>query len=355
MNFESKDYSFKKDADDTIIVAEIGVNHNGSVDLAKKMVDSAKNTNADIVKFQAFKSEKEISKFAHKTPYQKETTSDTGSQLEMCKALELSSGALSELKNYCDEIRMPFLCAAFDYESLDFLTEDLRVKTIKIASSEVTDIPFLKYVASKKVGIILSTGASNLTECSIAVDTLLRNGCPELVLLHCISSYPAPYKQVNLRAMKTLRKAFGLPVGFSDHTIGVYAAITAAAMGAVMVEKHFTLDRNMEGPDHRSSIEPAELSELVKGVAIANSVKGDGYKNPAPCEKENINLIRKSIVASQPLTKGVKLTRDMVEIKRPLLGISPVDIDKIIGLTLMRDIEEDAPITWEDFKCLNNH
>jgi len=350
MNFGSKDILFKVNADETIVIAEIGVNHNGSLELAKQMVDSAKEAKADVVKFQAFRSEKEISKYAPKTLYQKETTGDQGNQLEMCKALELSSGALSELKNYCDKTGMPFLCAAFDYESLEFLVEDLKMRTVKIASSEVTDIPFLKYVASKRTGVILSTGASSLIECGIAVETLLKNGCPELIILHCISSYPAPFEQVNLRAINTLKRTFRLPVGFSDHTIGVYASVAAVAMGAVALEKHFTLDKNMEGPDHRSSIDPDELSELIKGIRIANLVKGSGDKVPSPCERENVNLIRKSIVASRSLMKGTSLTRDMLEIKRPFKGIEPSDINKIIGLKLTKDVEEDAPITWEDFK-----
>lgn len=347
MNFESKSFKFPSE-NKTKIIAEIGVNHNGSTEIAKKMIDEAQKRGADIIKFQAFISEKEISKYADKTPYQKETTSNSGNQLEMCKKLELSHAQLRELKKYCDQIKMPFLCAAFDYESLNFLIEDLKVSTIKIASSEVTNIPFLKYIASKKKSIILSTGASTLIETGIAIETLLKNSCGELLVFHCVSSYPAPFEQVNLKAMLSIKNAFNVSVGFSDHTIGNQVAIAAAALGASAIEKHFTLDRNMEGPDHRASIEPDELESLVTGVRIANACLGDGIKKPALCEMENLPLIRKSIVSSRELSKGTVLEESMLELKRPEGGISPSDFYKIIGRTLKNDIEEDAPIHWGD-------
>lgn len=347
MNFESGDFYFR-DGDETVVIAEIGVNHNGDISLAKKMVDAAIGTGVHAVKFQAFRSEKEISKFAAKTPYQQETTSDQGSQLEMCKALELSASALREMKDYCAVRGMPFLCTAFDFESVDLLVDDLKVKTIKIASSEVTNIPFLKYIGERKKGVVLSTGASTLAEVGLAIEALCQAGCPELMLFHCVSSYPAPYEQVNLRTMATMKQAFGLPVGFSDHTIGSAAAIAAAALGAVAIEKHFTLDCNMEGPDHRSSIEPREMAELVQGVKIARQALGSPIKEPAPCELANRPLIRKSLVTAANLPKGTRLTREMIEIKRPQGGIEPADIDKVIGLTLNKDIEEDAHISWGD-------
>lgn len=347
MNFESKDFNFQNN-NGTKVIAEIGVNHNGSVTIAKKMIDEAQKRGTDIVKFQAFISEKEISKYADKTPYQKETTSEAENQLEMCKKLELNHSQLKELKNYCDQKKMPFLCAAFDYDSLNFLIDDLKVSTVKIASSEITNIPFLKYIALKKKSVILSTGASTLIETGIAIETLLKNGCDELMVFHCVSSYPAPFDQVNLKAMLSIKNAFNIPVGFSDHTIGNQVAIAAAALGASAIEKHFTLDKNMPGPDHRASIEPDELENLVIGVRIANSCLGDGVKQPALCELENLPLIRKSIVASKNLNKGTIIEENMLELKRPEGGISPADFYKIIGRTLKNNIEEDAPICWED-------
>ena len=348
MNFESRDFSFR-DGDETVIIAEVGVNHNGDLAIARKLVDAAAEAGAHILKFQAFRSEKEISKYALKPPYQQEPTTEQGSQLEMCKALELSASDLREMKAYCAERQVPFLCAAFDFDSIDLMVDDLELSTIKIPSSEVTNIPMLQYIGSKKTGVILSTGASTLSEVGLAVDALRRAGCPELVLFHCVSSYPAPHNEANLRSMVTLRNAFGLPVGFSDHTIGSQTAIAAATLGACAIEKHFTLDRNMTGPDHRASIEPKELAEMVRGVKIANHSLGSPVKQPAPCEMPNLALIRKSLVAAKDLKKGFRLTREMIEIKRPQGGIEPMDMDKIIGLTLRRDVAEDMFITWKDF------
>lgn len=347
MNFETRNYDLRE-GDDTLVIAEVGVNHNGSPEIARRLVDEAVKAGVHIVKFQAFRSEKEISKFAVKTPYQEETTSAAGNQLEMCKALELSGPVLREMKEYCAAIRMPFLCAAFDFDSVDLLVDDLRVQTIKIPSGEITNLPFLNYIGSKKTGVILSTGASTLTEVGLAVETLQKSGCPELMLFHCVSSYPAAWNEVNLRVMETMKRAFNLPVGFSDHTLGSAAAITAAALGAAAIEKHFTLDRTMKGPDHRASIEPHELKALVEGVRIANHALGSGVKTPVACELPNLHLIRKSLVASKNLVRGTRLTRQMIEIKRPQGGIDPADLEKIIGLSLTRDIEEDAPVTWGD-------
>lgn len=348
MNFESRDFSFE-DGDDTIVIAEVGVNHNGDLAIARSLVDAAAEAGAHVVKFQAFRSEKEISKYAPKAPYQQETTSSEGSQLDMCKALELSGSDLLKLKDYCAKLKVPFLCAAFDFDSVDLLVDELRVQTIKIPSSEVTNIPFLHYIGAKSTGVILSTGASTLAEVGLAVDALLRSGCPELVLFHCVSSYPAPHDEVNLRAMITLKDVFGLPVGFSDHTLGSPTAIAAATLGACAIEKHFTLDRNMVGPDHRASIEPHELAEMVRGVKIANLALGSAVKRPTPCELPNLALIRKSLVASRDLKKGTKLTRNMIEIKRPQGGIEPSDMEKILGLTLRKDVGEDMLLKWEDF------
>ena len=347
MHLESADFDFTR-PDTTVVIAEAGVNHNGDPELARRMIDLARECGADVVKFQAFKSEKEISRYAPKALYQEQNTGTEGSQLELCRALELSGEVLRSLKNYCARIRMPFLCTAFDFDSADLLCGDLKVSAIKIGSAEVTNIPLLEYIGSKRVGVILSTGASTLAEVGAAVAALRGAGCPELALLHCVSSYPAPVEQANLRAMLTLRREFGLPTGFSDHTPGIEAAIAAAALGACAVEKHFTTDRSLPGPDHSASVEPHELKALVAGVRAANRALGDGTKAPAPCEQPNLPLIRKSLVAARDLPAGTVLTREMIEIKRPLGGIEPAQLGKVLGRRLTAAVTEDMPIKWDD-------
>jgi N,N'-diacetyllegionaminate synthase len=349
MNFECKDFDLSA-FDKTLVIAEMGVNHNGDIRLAEEMVTTAFSQGADVIKFQAFISEKEISKFAKKTPYQIETTSDLGNQLEMCKALELSPDQLTHMHKFCLDLGAPFLCAAFDFDSVDFLVDDLKVKTVKIPSGEMTNLPFLEYIGTKGVGILLSTGASNLVEVGVAVEKLTKSNSNEIALFHCVSSYPAPFEQINLRAMNTLQQVFKVPVGYSDHTVGIYASIAAAAMNACMVEKHFTLDKNLPGPDHRASIEPHELRELVNGIEIVNQVKGSSTKKASDCELENLPLIRKSIVAKNNLPKGHILSKNDIEFKRPEGGISPAMIDQVIGLKTSHDLFEDEPITWESVK-----
>ena len=347
MNFETCEYDLSR-ADRTLVIAEVGVNHNGDLDIARRMVDAAITAGVDVVKFQAFRSEKEISKFAAKTPYQMETTSQRGNQLEMCKALELSGPALRELKDFCKTRGVSFLCAAFDFDSVDLLVDELKVHSLKIASSEVTNLPLLEYIGSRRVAAVLSSGASTLAEVGIALECLRKAGCPECALLHCVSSYPAPHSEMNLRAMQTMRTAFGIPVGLSDHTVGIAVPIAAAALGACAVEKHFTLDRNMEGPDHRASVEPDELAVLVAGVRIANEALGRPIKEPSLCEMPNLDLIRKSLVTSRALARGSRLTRDMLEIKRPAGGVLPADLSKVIGLTINKDLGEDVLLQWGD-------
>lgn len=348
MHFESADFDFQR-ADTTVVIGEAGVNHNGDAKLARTLIDTAKECGADIVKFQAFRAEKEISRYAPKVQYQISTTGKESNQLEMCRALELDAQTLKDLRDHCKTVSMPFLCSAFDFDSVDVLADSLRLSAIKISSSEVTNLPLLEYIGAKKIGAILSTGASTLAEVGCAIDALRRGGCPELVLLHCVSSYPAPIAQANLRAMHTLRHEFGLPTGFSDHTLGIDAAIAAAALGACAVEKHFTLDRNMVGPDHAASVEPGELRALVAGVAAANQALGDAEKKPAPCELDGLPLIRKSLVAARDLAAGTRIERAMVEIKRPAGGIEPAALDQLIGKRLVRDLEADRPFRWSDF------
>ncbi len=348
MDFISRRYDFAH-GEPTVVIGEIGVNHNGDPQLARRLVDVAVAAGVDIVKFQAFKSEKEISRFAAKTPYQAAAVTNAANQLELCKALELDGPTLVALKQYCGERGVAFLCTAFDFDSVDLLVNDLKVSAVKVPSSEVTNLPFLEYIGSRKLAAILSTGASTLAEVGTAVEALRRGGCPEMMLLHCVSSYPAPASELNLRAMHTMRAAFGLPVGFSDHSLGTAAAIAAAALGAAAIEKHFTLDRNMDGPDHQASVEPDDLQRLVEGVRTASAGLGDGIKRPVPCERENMPLIRKSLVAGRALKRGTRLVREMIEIKRPAGGIDPGDLGKVLGLVLNRDLDEDEPITWECF------
>lgn len=349
MNFGMRSYSFADD-EPPVVIGEIGVNHNGDPNLARALVDAGVDAGVPVVKFQVFKTEKEISRFAELTPYQKETAAEAQSQFDLCKALELSHKDVRDLKTYCDRRGIGFLCSVFDFDSTDFLVQDLKVESLKIASGEVTNIPFLEYIGAKKVGILLSTGASRLDEVRIAVETLRKAGCPELALFHCVSEYPAPAAELNLRAMQTLRQEFGVPVGFSDHSQGVEAAVAAVALGATVIEKHFTLDRRMPGPDHAASAEPDEMRRLVDVVAETKAMLGDGKKRPMPCEEANRPLIRRSLVAGSALRAGQRLTREMIEIKRPASGIAPRELQRVLGRELARDLQEDEPITWDCLK-----
>jgi N-acetylneuraminate synthase len=349
MKFGIREYTFEE-GDPCVVIGEVGVNHNGDPDIARQLVDVAVNAKVDIVKFQSFKSEKEISRYAPKALYQEETTSSKGNQLDMCKALELSGDVLLEMQDYCSRRKVGFLCTAFESESVDLLIDKLRVDTIKIPSGEVTNIPLLEYIGSRCRAAVLSTGASTLAEVGSAIEALRKGGCEELLLLHCVTSYPAEVADVNLRAMETMRRAFLLPVGFSDHTPGINVPIAAAALGASAVEKHFTIDRNMPGPDHRASIEPDELAKLVQGIRQAQLALGSTVKQPQRCELPNITLIRKGLVASRHLKAGQRLDRNMIDIKRPALGILPADLSKVLGMTLTADVDEDAPIRWDDLR-----
>ena len=345
MDFVSRRYDFT-DGAPPVVIGEIGVNHNGDPALAQRLVDVAVEAGVDIVKFQVFKSENEISRFAELTPYQKVTSPVAANQLDLCKALELSHSAMHDLKRYCSDRKIGFLCSVFDSDSLAFLVRELKIAAVKVASGEITNWPFLEEIGRYKLDVILSTGGSTLAEVAGAVNALTNAGCPELVLLHCLSSYPAPASELNLRAMHTLKKEFGLPVGFSDHSLGIEAAIAATALGAVAIEKHFTVDRGLPGPDHQASIEPEELERFVRGVKLAHATLGDGVKRPKPSELENLALIRRGLVTKRSLRKGERLTRAMLAIKRPAAGIAPEDIDKVVGRQLTCDLDDDEPIAW---------
>lgn len=328
----------------TIIIAEAGVNHNGSLELAKKLVDEAKKSGADFVKFQTFKDGKfVISKIAQKADYQKVTTGEGESQLEMVNKLKLSFDDFRFLKQYCVNIGIEFLSTPFDLESIDFLHE-LGMKVWKIPSGEITNLPYLLKIAAFHEPIILSTGMSNLDEVKTSVKILQENGAGKITLLHCTTEYPTPIEDVNLLAMKTMAAELNLPVGYSDHTQGIEISLAAVAMGAVVIEKHFTLDRNMEGPDHKASLEPSELKELVLSVRNIEKAMGDGIKIPSASEIKNINIARKSIVAKTDIKKGEKFTEDNITIKRPGNGISPMKWFEVLGQKSVRDFKEDELI-----------
>ena len=322
------------------IIAEAGVNHNGNVELAKKMVDEAKSAGADCIKFQTFVSKNLASKSAGKAAYQKNTTDADESQLDMLKKLELSFAEFAALKEYCAVKEIDFLSTAFDFESVDFL-ESLGMETWKIPSGEITDLPYLIRIAKTGKAVILSTGMSTLREIEAALDVLNRNGAGAITLLHCTTEYPAAYAHVNLHAMATMRKAFGLPVGYSDHTQGIEVSIAAAALGAVMIEKHFTLDAAMEGPDHKSSLEPDELKAMVTAVRHVEMALGNGEKRISPQEAQTLKVARKSITASRGILKGECFTAENLTVKRPGTGLSPMKWFDVIGQTADRDYEED--------------
>lgn len=349
MDFERKKYSFEN-KEPCVIIAEVGVNHNGDPEIAQKMVDVAVKARANIVKFQLFKSEKEISKYAPKAPYQSMTTSPDENQLEMCKSLELDITSIQRMKRYCSKKGIGFLCTAFESDSADKLANILKLKTVKIPSGEITNLPFLEYIGLLFDSVVLSTGASTIAETQSAIQAINKGGCTDILLLHCVTSYPADVGDVNLRVMKTMEDALGYRVGFSDHTQGITVAMGAVALGAAAIEKHFTLDRSLPGPDHRASIEPDELCAMVKGIREIESALGSPIKKPQPCELPNLHLVRKGLVASRDLKKGETLREEMIEIKRPEMGISPGDFHRILGMKLTREVKDDAPIRWEDLK-----
>ncbi|CAN5667287.1 N,N'-diacetyllegionaminate synthase [soil metagenome] len=327
------------------IIAEAGVNHNGSIDIAKKLIDKAKDAGADAVKFQTFKAESLVSKNASKADYQKTNTSVSESQLQMLKKLELTENEHRELLKYSNYRNIEFLSSPFDEESAAFLIS-LGLKILKIPSGEITNIPFLKFLADQNVKIILSTGMSDLSEVSLAVSSL--NKGKDLTLLHCVTEYPAPFNEINLKAMETLKKEFEIPVGYSDHTSGIEIALAAAALGAEVIEKHFTLDKNMEGPDHKASLNTEELKNMIIGIRNIEAALGNGRKIPAVIEMKNINIARKSLVVNHEMKKGTKLLKEDLCIKRPGTGIKPVNFTKVIGMTLIRDIDSDEVLNWED-------
>lgn len=325
------------------IIAEAGVNHNGSLETAKKLALAAREAGADIVKYQTFQPEKLVTETAQKAGYQKETTGAGESQLEMLKKLALSYDEFRELKAYCEEIGIEFLSTAFDLESVAFLHE-LGCGIWKIPSGEITNLPYLRKIASYHEEVILSTGMATMEEIREAMDALKAGGAGKITLLHCTTAYPAPFDQINLRAMLTLGETFGVPIGYSDHSRGISVACAAAALGATVLEKHFTLDRNMEGPDHKASLEPGELKEMTESVRNIELSLGDKKKAPTALETENSKAARKSIVAARAIRKGEELTEENLTVKRPGTGISPMKWDSVTGTRAIRDFGKDEQI-----------
>lgn len=326
-----------------LIIAEAGVNHNGDINLAYKMIEKAKKAGADIIKFQTAKPELVISKYAQKADYQIETTGSDENQLEMCKKIHLKFEEYIPIKKYCEEIGIKFLSTPFDLESIDFL-HALGTDLWKIPSGEITNLPYLIKIAETGKDIILSTGMSECDEIKAAITVLKKYGAGNISLLHCTTEYPAPYEDVNLKAMNTMREKFNLPVGYSDHTQGIEVPIAAVAMGAVIIEKHFTLDKNMEGPDHRASLEPEELTQMVHAIRNIERAIGDGIKVPAQSERKNIEIARKSIVAGKKIKRGETFTEENITTKRPGNGLSPMKWHEVLGTKAIRDFEEDELI-----------
>lgn len=328
-----------------IIIAEAGVNHNGSYELAIKMVDEAKRAGADYVKFQTAKPELVISTFAPKAEYQKETTGAAESQLEMCKAIHLPLTDYKPLKEYCDKVGIGFMSTPFDLVSIDVL-EPLDMDYYKIPSGEITNLPYLRKIASKHRPVILSTGMCEVEEVEAALQVLEQGGVKrsDIIVLHCNTEYPTPMADVNLRAMDDLRRSLGVEVGYSDHTKGIEVPIAAVALGATVIEKHFTLDKTMEGPDHKASLEPDELKAMVDAIRNIEQALGDGHKHVSPSERKNMDIARKSIVAARDIHKGEVLTEENITTKRPGNGISPMRWDSVIGTTAIRDFGYDELI-----------
>lgn len=331
----------------TLIIAEAGVNHNGDINLAFELIEAAVLAGADIVKFQSFQSHNLASPIAEKATYQKETTEASESQLAMLQKLELSPEQHQQLVNYCKGFDIEFLSTAFDCNSVDLLSS-IGLRRWKIPSGEITNLPYLRKIGSLNLPVILSTGMANLGEIEAAINVLEISGMlrDQITVLHCTTEYPAPFHEVNLRAMQTISQAFGVSVGYSDHTAGISVPIAAVAMGATIIEKHLTLDCTMDGPDHRASLEPEQFKAMVQEIRTIEKVLGDGIKVPTMSERENKLIARKSLVAACPIKAGEQFVAQNIIAKRPGYGISPMQWDELIGRTANRDYSVNELIDW---------
>lgn len=328
-----------------LIIAEAGVNHNGDFVLAKNLIDAAHEAGADAVKFQAFRAEEVATGLANKALYQKETTGADESQLDMLKRLELTGNEFAELAEYSRGKGLMFLATPFDRQSVDLL-DKLAVPAFKIASGELTNFPLLRHIARKKKPVILSTGMATLDEIGESLKIIRNEGQEEIILLHCVSCYPAQIADMNLTAMQTLKLTFGLPVGLSDHTIGVTIPAAAAALGACVIEKHFTLDKNLSGPDHRASLEPDELRQMVQSIRDVEKALGNGVVKPTPEEEANRKVARRSIVARVDIPRGTVIEEDMLEVKRPGDGIESKYLTTVIGRRVRNIIRRGEMVDW---------
>jgi len=326
------------------VIAEAGVNHNGDLDLAHALIDVAAGAGADAVKFQTYSTPHLVTERAPKAQYQMIDVADEESQYDMLARLELSELDHVELRDHCKDLRLEFLSSPFDARCADML-DRLGLRAFKLASGELTNLPLLRHVAGLGKPLILSTGMADLDEVRTAVEALRGAGDPPLALLHCVSAYPAPLEDCNLRAMATLAREFGLPVGWSDHTEGTAVAVAAVALGAVIVEKHFTLDRDLPGPDHQASLEPDDLIQLVRAVRAVEPALGDGIKRPRACEANTAEVARKSLVAARNLTGGAPLIDGDLIVRRPGTGLPPARLDEVTGRRLRTDVAVGTPLT----------
>jgi N,N'-diacetyllegionaminate synthase len=329
----------------TLVIAEAGVNHNGNLSMARKLIEAAADAGADLVKFQSFKADRLASTKSEKADYQKSNTDSGGGQLDMLRNLELDLDDHLALKRHCDSCGIRFFSTAFDLESLDMLHE-LGLEIFKIPSGEITNLPYLRRMGTFGKPIILSTGMANLGEIEAAIGVLESTGTPreEITILHCNTEYPTPMCDVNLRAMETIHQAFGVRVGYSDHTLGIEIPIAAVALGAVVIEKHLTLDRSLPGPDHAASLEPGEFKAMVRGIRNIEIALGDGLKRPSSSEQKNMQIVRKSLVAGVPIIKDQVFNLQNIAIKRAGKGISPMLLNEILGRRALRDFNTDEAI-----------
>lgn len=333
----------------TLIIAEAGVNHNGDMHIARQLIDAAVDAGVDLIKFQTFKAEKIVTKTAAKANYQQQNTGDTdGSQFAMLKKLELSYQQHLELIDYCKKKGISFWSTAFDLDSIALL-QQMGITLGKVPSGEITNLPYLRAMAKAFETLIISTGMCTLQEVEDAINALTAAGAKRdaITILHCTTEYPAPFTDINLNAMVSMGRYFNLPVGYSDHTEGIEVPVAAVALGACVIEKHFTLDKTMEGPDHKASLEPHELKAMVKAIRNVEKALGDGNKQPAASEIKNIAIARKSVVAATALQAGTVLQPEMLTVKRPGNGISPMQIDELTGKVLKKDLQEDEVLQWE--------
>ena len=327
----------------TLIIAEAGVNHNGDIAKAKALIDKGAEAGVDFVKFQTFKAGNLVTKQAKRAAYQDKNTQDNDSQYEMLKKLELSQAVHQELIDYCAQKGVQFLSTGFDFESLEFLA-GLGITIAKIPSGEITNLPYLRKVATLFPEVILSTGMANITEIKDAVKVLTDNGVnkDKITVLHCNTEYPTPMEDVNLKAMLHIQRELGVPIGYSDHTLGIEVPIAAVALGATVIEKHFTLDKSLPGPDHKASLEPDELKAMVSAIRnIEKAIGGSGYKEVSLSEEKNKPIARRSIVAAKNIVQGETFTAENLIVKRPGTGISPMLWNEVIGKTAKRDFQED--------------